>query len=165
MRGPLRTLLLQYGTPMVSAVLAALLTWWLQPLLTSGHFLFFLTAVAIGAWVAGSRGGLLAALLCAVVDGLCLYLAPPAAGFTRPGAWLDLGLFFLASALLSCLVVMLRAAGSEGRRLADEMRERIRRIAEADRCKDEFLAVRGRQRLDRTRPVRDARRIRPPGVP
>ena len=63
MREPLRTLLLQYGTPMVSAVLAALLTCWLQPLLTSGHFLFFLTAVAIGAWVAGFRGGLLAALL------------------------------------------------------------------------------------------------------
>ncbi len=145
MRQMTRSLLVRFGIPLASTFLAALLTAWLQPVLTPGRFFLFLTAVVVSAWYGGWRGGLLSTVLGALGHAYLLLRPATAPETVGPGGWLNAALFLPVALLMCWLIGALHAARRKAQSLAATLRQRVLELAEADRCKEEFLAVLGHE--------------------
>ncbi len=72
-------------------------------------YLSYVGAVALGAWIAGLRGGLLTTALCAVAE-VAIFSGSSAAGLTSANALLGLGLFVFDGVLVSLITSALRQA-------------------------------------------------------
>lgn len=149
-RGPvvpalISNLVLRCGVPVLSSILAALLTVWLDPLLTPGRFLLFLAAVVVSAWSGGFPAGLFATVLSALGH---VYLLLPVGGSlldAAPSSWYDLVVFVPGALLISALIGALHAAKQHAQVLAKALCERVLELVEADRRKDDFLALLGHE--------------------
>ncbi len=101
-------------------------------------YLSYLGAVALGAWIAGSRGGAVATLICAVAQTLLFTRAPDQS--VTPSAVFSLGLFLLDGAIVTILSSRVRRAYVRERtaRTAGEtdleLRSALHEAAERDRA-------------------------------
>jgi signal transduction histidine kinase len=121
-----------------STTLGVVLTIWFG---SARIFLYFFPALFVCAWIAGRQGG----LLCLGLSLLgILYLMPPM-GFSlhhSAGEWLSLGVFVATGYLIVGTIARLQHANA--------------RLAEADRRKNEFLAVLGHELRNPLAAIRNA---------
>jgi signal transduction histidine kinase len=136
---PHRAAIPRYG--IVPAVVAlALLA---RCLLLGGEmpFLLLWPAVMACAWFGGLGPGLLATCLSAFVTA-CLFFEPPHwFSLTKPQDWTGMALFVLLGSALSFLCATLRRAWHQVAAHAGQSRRRAEELVEADRRKNEFLAM------------------------
>ena len=123
----------RYGAAVIAVALVFLLTLACPPVRSESPTALFFAAVMISSWYAGLGPGLLAtALSVCLIDYLIM---PPAFNIVlRPGDVVRIAVFVLVALLISSLNLARRRLEADHRRKTDE-------LIEADRHKDEFLAV------------------------
>jgi len=119
-------------------------------------FLLLWPAVMVCAWFGGFGPGLLATCLSALVTA-CLFIVPPHwFSPTKPEDWTGMALFMLLGSALSLLCEMLRRAKQKVDKYAQDLRRRAEELVEADRHKDEFLAMLAHELRNPLAPIQNA---------
>ena len=123
----------RYGAAMTAVALALLLTLACPPVRGESPTTLFFAAVMISSWYAGLGPGLLAtALSVFLID--YLVMLPAFRIVFRPGDVVRIAVFVLAALLISSL-------NHARRRVEGDLRRKTDELIEADRHKDEFLAI------------------------
>src|SRR5579859_8139429 len=102
-RGWAWVMALRWGVPVAASVVAGALTLGLQPVLSPGRFLLFLTAVVISAGCGGFPAGLVATILGALGH-VYLLLPGTGGGLHAPSIWYGLAVFIPVALLVSGLI-------------------------------------------------------------
>jgi signal transduction histidine kinase/CheY-like chemotaxis protein len=123
----------RYGVAVSVVALALLLTLAIPPVRNESPTTLFFAAVMVSSWYGGLGAGLLAtALATGAIDS---FIMPPVyAVVLDPGEIVRMSVFVLVALLINSL-------NASRRRLGEALRQRAVRLAEADRRKDEFLAM------------------------
>src|SRR5262249_1457063 len=123
----------RYSAAVTAVALALVLTLACPPVRSESPTALFFAAVMISSWYAGLGPGLLAtALSVCLID---YFIMPPAFSIVlRTGDVVRIAVFVLV-ALLICSLNLAR------RRLEADLQRKVDDLIEADRHKDEFLAV------------------------
>ena len=123
----------RYGVAVSVVALALLLTLAIPPVRNESPTALFFAAVMVSSWYGGLGAGLLATALATGAIGS--FIMPPVdAVVLGPGEIVRMSIFVLVALLISAL-------DASRRRLGDALHQRAVRLAEADRRKDEFLAM------------------------
>ncbi len=143
-----RKILFDLGTPAALVAVAMVLRWLLSPVLGSEvPFIFCWPAVVIAAWLGGFRAGFVATLLGALATTYFVMEPQFAPAVGKPAEAVGLALFVSLGTFLSWLLQRDRFARS-AQRAAEALRQSevrhralAEQLAEADRHKNEFLAM------------------------
>ncbi len=151
-RTPLRSVSARYGLALLVVVVALLLRWAFWPILGPEiPFLFLWPAVMVAARYGGLGPGLLVTALSVLCEDFFL-IHPGSLGTGSPRELTGMALFGLLGGGLSVMADRLRRA----RRLLER---RAAELAEADRRKDEFLAMLGHELRNPLAPLKNAARL------
>ncbi|HEV3006890.1 MAG TPA: ATP-binding protein [Pirellulales bacterium] len=141
MRDPTRRALAGYGGAIGAIVLATLLRRWLDPFLEESGFVIYFGAVVVVAWL-GGLGPSLLALLLSLAAAAWFFAKPPGSAPDHPArVVLGLGFYFFVGVLTAVLSESMRGAKRRAESLAAEALRQRTALSEADRRKDEFLAI------------------------
>src|SRR5579884_869079 len=147
-----RTVACRYAVALAAVGVALLLRCLMWPLLgPEVPFLFLWPAVVVAAWHGGLGPGLLVTVVSALAEDYFL-IQPGALWNGTPAEVFGIGLFGLLGSLLSLLIDRLRRA----RRRVEQ---HAAALAEADRRKDDFLAMLGHELRNPLAPIRTAVRL------
>jgi signal transduction histidine kinase/CheY-like chemotaxis protein len=124
----------------VTTALAAVVQRWLLPEPGIAPFVFFYTAVALCAWLAGRVSGLIAVLLSAAAANW-LFIEPYGELALRGPALVATALFVVSGSAVALLCGSLRHATDHLDAAERRAREHLASLRDADRAKDEFLAM------------------------
>ncbi|TMQ29596.1 MAG: DUF4118 domain-containing protein [Planctomycetota bacterium] len=177
-----RSQLVRYGAALLAVAIAFLARKFLDPFLGNHHpFTTFYVAVTAVAWYAGLGPALLAIVL-SYLAGDYFFISPRyAIDFSTPEHLADLSCFFFVGVVIALFTEAMRAAQrqaeakalealqkrkelelemTERKRLERELKLRADELVDADRRKDEFLAVLGHELRNPLAPIRYALEIR-----
>jgi signal transduction histidine kinase/CheY-like chemotaxis protein len=178
MRPAVRSFLVRYGTAVLAVAATLLVRLALDPLLGDNlPFLLFCLAVVVVAWHGGFGPSLLALLL--ALPGIAYFFLPPryALAESLAGHPVRVSGFLFLGLTISLFSERLRAARrraeahageadrrrddlerevAQRQRLEKELQRRADELADADRRKDEFLAMLGHELRNPLAPIRNA---------
>ena len=167
-----RSAMIRYGAAFLAVILATLLRGLFNPILEGAGFAFFFVAVVIAAWYGGLGPSLLAVTLSVASSAIFFPDPPPKEGERALRVFVGLGTFFFIGVATAILSESMRAAQRRAEAQAEEaiaQREQMRRaefaLREADRRKDEFLAILAHELRNPLAPICTALEIlRTPGA-
>jgi signal transduction histidine kinase/ActR/RegA family two-component response regulator len=137
----IRRALAGYGGAIGAIVLATMLRLWLDPLLDDAGFVIFFAAVVVVAWL-GGLGPSLLALVVSLAASAWFFAKPPGSTPDPPArVALGLGFYCFVGVLTAVLSESMRSAKRRAESLAAEALRQREALGEADRRKDEFLAI------------------------
>ncbi|HVC92557.1 MAG TPA: ATP-binding protein [Pirellulales bacterium] len=130
-----------YGGAALAIVLATVLRLWLDPFLEDAGFVIFFGAVVVVSWL-GGLGPSLLALMLSLMASAWFFAKPPGSTPDPPArVLLGLGFYLFVGVLTAVLSESMRGAKRRAESLADEALRQREALRDADRRKDEFLAI------------------------